>query len=144
MGEAIVGRPLRAAFCSVIRYDGACRQLCIRSNCKEPAQDAVHWTCERHTKELEEAARCRWDDGWRGRCGKPAIEKSWFCAEHAGKTCAGCGSPAVRSCDHTGTQFVCGAPICSNCAHGPAPHSSLLGMGGGHQPTAAEPKGGAR
>lgn len=48
-GGRPVDRPLRAAFCSNVRFDGACRRLCIRSNCKEPAQDAAHWTCERHT-----------------------------------------------------------------------------------------------
>lgn len=75
---------------------------------------------------------CNFDIAWVGRCKEPAGQ----CEKHADLKCAGCGLPAVKSCDHTG-GFVCGAPLCAGCMHSPpaADSSNLFGMGGGHEPT---------
>lgn len=76
---------------------------------------------------------CRWDGGWAGKC-KSIATRDGFCEKHHGKKCVSCGSEAVRECDHTGIQFVCGAPLCATCQHG-IPKRGEPGMfllGGGH------------
>ena len=80
-------------------------------------------------------ADCGFDMSWAGRCKKPAGE-SGRCQEHTGLTCVGCGATAVKSCDHTGIQFVCGANLCAGCMHAPPADGNygLFMMGGGHKP----------
>lgn len=80
---------------------------------------------------------CTYSVAWVGKCGEPAVEGD-RCEKHHDLKCAGCGVTAVKSCDHTGIQFVCGAPLCAGCMHHPpAPDSpNLFGMGGGHSPVA--------
>lgn len=78
--------------------------------------------------------KCIWDKAWIGVCGKDAITNKKLCGEHVGQKCASCGAEAVRDCDHTGIQFVCGAPLCGNCVHGMSPKGKpgFLNLGGGH------------
>ena len=76
---------------------------------------------------------CRWDGGWAGKCKSIATDEG-FCEKHHGKKCASCGDVAVRECDQTGIQFVCGAPLCATCQHG-VPEEGKEGwfmLGGGH------------
>ena len=78
-------------------------------------------------------ATCSYDCGWGGRCRSEAGEGG-VCDKHRGLKCASCGETAVRECDHTGIQFVCGAPLCADCEHG-APDRDNPGwfnLGGGH------------
>lgn len=84
---------------------------------------------------------CRWDDGWAGMCKSPATTNG-FCDEHKDKKCAGCGEEAIRACERTGIQFVCGAPLCATCEHGtPKPgEAGLFMLGGGHAPPANKPQ----
>ena len=76
---------------------------------------------------------CRWDGGWAGKC-KANATSNGFCEKHKGQKCASCGKEAVRECDHTGIQFVCGAPLCAMCKHGiPEPgKEGMFLLGGGH------------
>lgn len=80
---------------------------------------------------------CVFNEAWRGQCGEPAVGDGNFCQKHAGLKCASCGNPAIRSCDHTGIQFVCGSPLCGNCSHGAPPRDNpgIFMLGGGHVPT---------
>lgn len=59
-------------------------------------------------------SKCKYQVSWVGRCNQPADE-SELCAKHLGVKCCVCGNQAVDECDHTG-QFVCGAPLCGDCA----------------------------
>jgi hypothetical protein len=68
-------------------------------------------------------SKCGYDEAWRGPCKNEAP-----CADHASKVCASCGAPATRSCAETG-QFVCGAPLCSDCEHATAPDGTNGGVG---------------
>lgn len=77
--------------------------------------------------------KCIFYLAWRGPCGKPTDGS--FCEEHKTIRCCSCGEQAVRECDMTGIQFVCGEPLCTNCEHG-VPDPENLGMfmlGGGHK-----------
>lgn len=85
--------------------------------------------------------QCAWYKAWIGRCTNSPVSEEGsmlvtrFCAEHQGKQCVGCGKEADRDCDHTGIQFVCGAPLCANCTHSPPQKDSpnWFGLGGEHK-----------
>lgn len=77
--------------------------------------------------------KCKFDRAWIGPCGDPA-DSSGFCEKHKNMECCSCGKQAVRECDQTGIQFVCGYPLCATCKHG-VPEKGKEGMfmlGGGH------------
>lgn len=85
-------------------------------------------------------SQCKYDCGWAGQCTKEANAGSLreMCHLHDHLRCASCGKPATRECDHTGIQFVCGAPLCGECSHA-APKRGEEGfcmLGGGHKPKA--------
>lgn len=84
---------------------------------------------------MADKLRCKWEISWVGQCPKEAGPNG-FCKEHTDKKCVCCGEMATHDCEHTGIQFVCGAPLCNNCAHGiPDPKNpGIFGMGGGHHP----------
>lgn len=48
-------------------------------------------------------------------CGKETIGSD-FCDEHSKSKCSSCGQPATHGCSFCG-QFVCGAPLCDDCAY---------------------------
>lgn len=73
---------------------------------------------------------CKYDKAWIGPCGEET--DGGFCSEHSGLLCASCGAAATHECDHTGSQFVCGYPLCDECEHG-IPSGSFFGLGGGHK-----------
>lgn len=83
---------------------------------------------------MSDTKQCRWDGGWAGRCESDATADDVFCDKHRGKKCTSCGDTAVRECDHTGIQFVCGYPLCADCKHGiPDPDNpGIFNLGGGH------------
>jgi len=79
------------------------------------------------------ATKCTFDKAWIGKCAKPAVTND-RCEEHNNVLCVSCQKPATRECEHTGTQFVCGYPLCDNCEHNaPEPgKAGIFGLGGGH------------
>jgi len=81
---------------------------------------------------------CQFDRAWIGPCGAPLSGQETVCPKHRDLKCCSCGAQATRECEHTGIQFVCGAPLCDNCDHA-APLAGKEGMfflGGGHKPKA--------
>ena len=60
---------------------------------------------------------CNFDKAWVGPCRNPVETEGERCAEHTGQDCASCNAPASRQCDETMGPFVCGAPLCVDCAH---------------------------
>ena len=76
---------------------------------------------------------CGFDEAWNGPC-----HYTTHCVKHPPRECKGCGKPAVQSFDHTGIQFVCGVPLCSDCRHCPPPAegSNWFGLAGEHKPSA--------
>lgn len=84
---------------------------------------------------------CGYAISWVGPCKEPVVQDG-RCEKHQGLTCKSCGLPAVKSCDHTGIQFVCGAPLCGDCRHCPPAKDSpnWFGMGGDHKPSAVARK----
>ena len=79
--------------------------------------------------------QCDFDCGYAGRCKSEATQNG-RCEMHANEKCCSCGKPATRECTHTGTQFVCGYPLCDDCEHGqPKPgEEGWFNLGGGHRP----------
>lgn len=78
---------------------------------------------------------CGFELAWSGPC-KTKTDVG-YCEEHLNLKCQGCGAPAVRQCEHTGIQFVCGVPLCRGCDHGPPPQDgkpNWFGLGGEHKP----------
>ena len=78
--------------------------------------------------------QCKFDKSWAGMCKNESTHESGMCDEHENSKCASCGKRAVRECDQTGIQFVCGAPLCADCQHG-VPEKGKEGwflLGGGH------------
>ena len=59
--------------------------------------------------------QCKYNLAWIGQCKEEATENG-MCLTHAEKKCTSCKAPATHECDSTG-QFVCGAPLCNDCAH---------------------------
>ena len=57
--------------------------------------------------------KCNFDEAWVGHCQNPATPYG-RCERHR-RLCDVCGQVAIRSCDHTGIQFVCGVPLCAAC-----------------------------
>ncbi len=78
---------------------------------------------------------CKFIRSWIGPCGKPVLGNDTFCPQHDKLPCASCGEPATRECEHTGIQFVCGAPLCGRCEHGPVDpkNPGMFFLGGGHR-----------
>lgn len=79
--------------------------------------------------------RCTFEVSWVGRCNNISVPEDALlrCSKHA-IDCCSCGKPATHDCDHTGIQFVCGAPLCDNCAHNAPPKddAGMFMLGGGH------------
>lgn len=57
---------------------------------------------------------CDFNRAWIGKCKEPFVLNSTRCEDHEGLICCSCGETATHECDETG-QFVCGAPLCSDC-----------------------------
>ena len=79
--------------------------------------------------------KCKFVKAWIGDCGENADE-SGYCPNHEAMKCCSCKSQATHECDMTGTQFVCGSPLCDDCEHGaPDPKNpGWFNLGGGHHP----------
>lgn len=61
--------------------------------------------------------KCKFQRSWRGPCGIETDNESGYCDKHETVKCP-CGKQATGECEHTFTQFVCGAPICGpDCKH---------------------------
>lgn len=75
---------------------------------------------------------CTFNLAWRGPCGAAAVGATDRCGRHVGVSCTSCGNRAVRECDHTGVQFVCGSPLCDDCAGAEVPSTGpgFFGFGG--------------
>lgn len=71
---------------------------------------------------------CTYEIAYHGSCGQPAVslvssqedlDKATDprCGEHDRLECASCGRPATHQCSFSGSQFVCGAPLCDFSKH---------------------------
>jgi len=63
--------------------------------------------------------KCTYLLAWIGPCGKDCNGR--FCENHSATRCVCCGDQATGECCET-SGFVCGAPLCDNCTHGPIGH----------------------
>lgn len=80
-------------------------------------------------------SECKFDVSWVGRCKKPTLGESEYCAVHYGMKCCSCKAQATHDCDRTG-QLVCGAPLCDACDGFETPGAGygFFGFGGhGHR-----------